>query len=156
MYSWVVNSTHVCDAMMHLLHNPLRYVNSISKAESCGAQNVEIRETVFPAQSDHLAFHGEAQIPVYVATRNIEVGEELLVDYGGNYFRMRNPRFATYECHTHPLAVAATRGDERAVVRLPALPASYTQYTYGVSYRQGRRVARRTGCCKQRRACHGH
>ena len=53
------------------------YVNSIASFETCGGQNVRMELNV----------RGHAGI-VYVATKDIEPGGELLTNYGRDYFKM--------------------------------------------------------------------
>ena len=66
-YSWKVNATHRCVAeQTH--KNPCRYVNSVSALESCTRQNV----AVVGDDMSSGVFYG--------ATRDIAIGEELLVD----------------------------------------------------------------------------
>ena len=105
-YVWALNSTHGCDAKMNRLHNPLRYVNSIAALESCSRQNVGMHLT-------HQHAPDESPV-VYVATRRIEQGEELLVDYGAAYFRNRHT--IVYECDMAPVHLACSR---------PALDTAY-------------------------------
>jgi hypothetical protein len=103
--TWTLNSTHVCDAAVFPLHNPMRYVNSISSLETCGRQNAR------------MAIQASGKIH-YIATVPIAVGDELLVDYGAGYFKLASPRFASYECHMTPLCVASVQGNVSAVLQI--------------------------------------
>jgi len=104
-YVWGTNDTHLCDGEDIPNHNPLRYVNSISILETCDSQNVNPRVETGP--------YKPAESPLrYYAIRDIEVGEELFVDYGAGYFR--NPDLlmtASYECGMPRFHVACARGD---------------------------------------------
>eukprot|EP00966_Prymnesium_polylepis_P130410 3016132-Prymnesium_polylepis.1 len=39
LYSWTINSTHMCDGEAHRLANPMRYVNSVAGSSSCAMLN---------------------------------------------------------------------------------------------------------------------
>ena len=85
-YGWTLNATHICDGEPIRLHNPLRYVNSVAAEETCGRQNVAMRLAP-PGR------HRAVESPIeYVATRHIREGDELLVDYGERYFKVRSQR----------------------------------------------------------------
>ena len=102
-YDWELNSTTSCDGFSYLNRNPMRYVNSIAALDTCRMENVQV---VIGATVS------------YVATRLIRSGEELLVDYGAAYFKLRPNMLAVgarYECDASPLHLASMRGDEGAV-----------------------------------------
>ena len=103
--SWHLNATHLCDASHFAERNPMQFVNSISTLKTCGGENAR-RTSV---DGGRIA---------YIATRDIAKGEEILVDYGADYFRMHTPRYTDYECHTTPLCVASIRGNSTAVRQL--------------------------------------
>jgi hypothetical protein len=107
--SWSINKTHTCDGSRVPLNNPLLYVNSIAAEATCNLQNVKM---------DRLS-SGEV---VYVAIKEISRGEELLVDYGSLFFKMRRndgqSGRVVYECHMSRLSVASARGDVSLVTRL--------------------------------------
>ena len=63
-YVWDYNATHNCDAETLRLRNPMRYVNSVASADSCGRQNLQV----------HIDDGGIAPV-VYVATTDIQPGE---------------------------------------------------------------------------------
>ena len=42
-YAWRLNSSHYCDGYDQRQHNPMRYVNSVAKLETCSQQNIHIR-----------------------------------------------------------------------------------------------------------------
>eukprot|EP01052_Picozoa_sp_SAG31_P025703 SAG31_NODE_2271_length_6040_cov_3.379397_2_plen_556_part_00 len=107
-YTWVVNKTHTCNAEEILLRNPMRYVNSIASADLCSKQNIEMR---------HLPADSESPIG-YFATRNIQIGEELLVDYGEAFFNEKPALDVRYECKQPPLHLACMRAEVTAVKRL--------------------------------------
>ena len=77
--AWTVNATHDCDGggARFRLHNPVLYINSVSTKDTCLRKNVmeSIRDDGYIT---------------YVALRVIDVGEELLISYGHNYFRHSN------------------------------------------------------------------
>ena len=82
----------------------MRYVNSVSNLPTCDLQNV-----------DMILSPGKAgQSPVaYYASRSIQKGEELLVDYGEAYFKNMPKLLARvrYECKMSPLHLASARGN---------------------------------------------
>ena len=84
-YDWRFNATHNCDGEQVRRRNPLRYVNSVAALESCSQQNTQARFS---------SADGEPPV-VYIATRRIEMGEELFVDYGEDYFRNHLDFFRT-------------------------------------------------------------
>ena len=106
--TWRLNATHSCDGSVYPLHNPTLYANSIATLETCSKQNAATK--VLP---------GATGI-VYVATRDVEAGDEIFIDYGRLYFKLASSALPSmpYECHTTPLHVAASRGDLHAVMRL--------------------------------------
>jgi len=70
LYSWVINSTHKCDAEAVRLRNSMRYVNSVASSSSSPALNVVMR---IPRPSQ---ITGSALPYVeYVASRRISIGE---------------------------------------------------------------------------------
>ena len=75
--SWGINATHSCDGQSIPHNNPLMYVNSISTEDTCKRQNVEV------------SIRNDGHI-TYVALRAIDVGEELIVSYGHDYFKQVN------------------------------------------------------------------
>lgn len=90
-YSFAISATHACGAENITSRNPMRYVNSVAELPSCGRQNVQRR--LRPERPD-------APV-VYFATRDVAVGEELLLDYGEAYFKRRAelfPASVRYEC----------------------------------------------------------
>ena len=72
--SWEINATHSCDGQSIPHNNPLMYVNSISTEDTCNYENVEV------------SIRNDGRI-TYVALRAIDVGEELIVSYGHDYFK---------------------------------------------------------------------
>lgn len=94
-YTWNVNETHACDSISMPLYNPVMYINSIAAEGSCSRQNADL--SILPS--------GEL---FYVATKAVMEGEELLVDYGPNYFIDSG---TPYECHMTELHRASARGD---------------------------------------------
>ena len=120
--TWGVNRTHGCDASNYRnpRTNPMSYVNSVAAEETCGRQNVVMRG----AGHDGLA----ENVVLYVASRDIAAGEELLADYGPLYFLPYSIDFGFdsqgvpirpfYECGIPSLHKAAARGDTRAAVSL--------------------------------------
>ena len=93
LYSVTLNATHACDAEAISPHNPMRYVNSVAALDTCGRLNVEIR----------IAAAGDSgsDAVTYVATRALEAGEELVADYGEEYFKINGAMVAAgvvYEC----------------------------------------------------------
>ena len=92
LYSVALNATHACDAEAIPLRNPMRYVNSVAALDTCGRLNVEIRIEKTDA---------DANAVTYVATRALEAGEELIADYGEEYFKINGAMVAAgvvYEC----------------------------------------------------------
>ena len=67
-----VSSSHFCDAKPLVKRNPMRYVNSVAARCTCNSQNVAMARS---KDSDTSPIS-------YVATRDIEIGEELLTSYG--------------------------------------------------------------------------
>ena len=107
--SWIMNNTHSCDGSMFPLNNPALYANSIAGLGTCGRRNAKTE-----VSSDSLGVW-------YVATTDIKAGDEILNDYGREYFKMSsNPQLTrvAYECNMLPLTVAASCGDLREVKRL--------------------------------------
>ena len=82
-YGWNINATHVCDAEPIRVNNPLRYVNSVAAEETCDRQNVAMR--LGPRDRDS----GSPTVE-YFTTGRIHEGDELLVDYGERYFKVRS------------------------------------------------------------------
>jgi ankyrin repeat protein len=73
------------------------YVNSISTEDTCKHQNVEV------------SIRNDGRI-TYVALRAIDVGEELIVSYGHDYFSGAN--YTRFECGSmSSIAIAAARGN---------------------------------------------
>lgn len=116
--SWHINDTHSCDGHMLPLNNPIVYVNSIAAEDSCGRQNAA--KSTLPS--------GEV---VYIATKAVLVGEEILVDYGHQFFLPEATAGSsaagynhdadfhlTYQCNMSPLRVAGSRKDWTDVERL--------------------------------------
>ena len=102
--SWGMNETHSCDASMFPLRNPMLYVNSVASAETCGRQNVKVEKrngSVF-----------------YFATEAIREGDEILISYGREYFKLASPPIASFECGMLQLNIASAQGDLTAVHRL--------------------------------------
>ena len=85
LYAWTLNSTHVCDGEQHHLQNPMRYVNSVAHFSSCEKQNVRAPKGLRPGQLDSLS---------YVASRPIAAGDELITDYGEDYFKQSSAMVA--------------------------------------------------------------
>ena len=107
--SWTMNDTHGCDGSVFPLNNPALYANSIAGLSTCGRRNARTEDS---PDSPGLR---------YVATTDIKVGDEILNDYGRDYFkRSSNPKLTgvAYECNMLPLSVAASRGDLQEVKRL--------------------------------------
>ena len=102
--TWTLNSTHVCDGFPVALRNPIRYVNSVAAAETCALQNVKQEGSML----------GGGRV-VYVTTRAIEAGEEMVVNYGHKFFRDTN---ITYECNMPQLSIMAARGDAEGAQQL--------------------------------------
>ena len=75
-------------------------MNSISTEDTCQLQNVKV------------FIRNDGRI-TYVALRDIDVGEELIVSYGHGYFQHVN--YTRFECDMSAIAVAAARGDARRV-----------------------------------------
>jgi len=94
--SWGINATHICDGHSIPHNNPLMYVNSISTEDTCKFLNV--KEFI----------RNDGRI-TYVALRAIDVGEELIVSYGHDYFQQAN--YTRFECGMSAIAIAAARGD---------------------------------------------
>ena len=117
-YNWKYNSSHSCDAWPVRLRNPMRYVNSIASSSTCDSQNVKAR----PDQLTPVPARGLSYLP-YVAIRDISAGEEILVDYGQNYFDRPDLVAAglLYECGLPELHVACGRGDVDKVRHLLSL-----------------------------------
>ena len=89
---WMINKTHSCSGSAYPYNNPICYVNAIAQKETCHLQNVEAvisRDT------------GSINPVRYRATRTIEPGEELVVDYGWRYFNGKDT--PTYECKVRKL-----------------------------------------------------
>jgi ankyrin repeat protein len=103
-YMWSLNESHKCDADAIRLNNPMRYVNSVAAAESCGRQNVEMQPV-----------RGPDSPIAYVAVAAIVAGDELLVDYGEDFFKNKPAMGVRYECRLPPLHLASVRGDANAV-----------------------------------------
>ena len=106
--AWDVNATHRCDGAPFPLSNPLLYVNSAAAEDTCELQNVEV------------SIHNDGHTTriTYVASRAIDVGEELIVSYGHSYFR--TIEYTRFECGMSAIAVAAARGDSTRVRELVA------------------------------------
>ena len=125
-YSWGVNSSHGCDGEPIPLHNPMRYVNSIAARDTCASRNVKVRI----AQQ-----HQPGHSPItYVATRDIQIGEELLTDYGALYFKGSHKRFVAgqrHECGLSALHLACAKGDLESV---RALVSNSTVSSWGGLY----------------------
>jgi len=105
--SWSVNDTHACDASKApTTSNPMRYVNSVAAESTCGTQNLEIR-------------HEQDGNFYYFATKEIAIGDELVSDYGPNFWEpTKSPRKVRYECSTTPLHIAVARDDIAAATAL--------------------------------------
>ena len=106
VFSWFLNSTHSCDGEAHRFSNPMRYVNSIASLSTCSAQNVVVHP------DDRTA------TVTYAAMRRINVGEELIADYGEAYFKTSSVFGCSgvlYECDAPAMHVASGRGDLEAV-----------------------------------------
>ena len=104
VFSWFLNSTHACDGEAHRLGNPMRYVNSIASLRTCSAQNVVVHPD------------DRSATVTYTAVRHIDVGEELIVDYGEAYFKTSSVFGCSgilYECDAPAMHVASGRGDLR-------------------------------------------
>eukprot|EP00947_MAST-08B_sp_MAST-8B-sp1_P000570 g570.t1 len=108
--SWGINDTHVCDGAPYPRANPALYVNSIAAKHTCKMQNVagpppeyldwwanlgESGESSGTASNSSSSSGGGGSgggsnapsSPVYYrALRDIDVGEELFIDYGVDYF----------------------------------------------------------------------
>ena len=89
------------------LHNPMLYVNSIAAKDTCSLQNVKGAGYVRGGYN-------------YVATRGVAEGEELVVDYGADYFLVPDMvrHNVRYECGVTALSIASGRGDVTEVERL--------------------------------------
>jgi len=62
-YSWQLNSTHSCDGESIPLRNPMRYVNSVARLDTCDRQNLVV---------DIAQHHKHGKSPVrYIATRDM-------------------------------------------------------------------------------------
>merc|ERR1711865_1289348 len=90
---WMINKTHSCDGSAYPHNNPINYVNAIAQKETCHLQNME---AVISKDT------GSINPVRYRATRTIEPGEELVVDYGWRYFDRKDA--PTYECKVRKLA----------------------------------------------------
>ena len=102
--TWFVNGTHGCDGSKFPLRNPLLYANSVGAWPTCGRANAMTKP-----------MKGSKGVK-YVATRGIGAGDEILVNYGRDYFKTSERRISTvYECYMLPLNRAAARGDLAAV-----------------------------------------
>ena len=98
--SWGINATHSCDGQSIPQNNPLLYVNSISTEDTCKHQNVKAHSSASIRNDGYVT---------YVALRAIDVGEELIVSYGHDYFKQVN--YTRFECGMSSIAIAAARGD---------------------------------------------
>ena len=98
--SWGINATHSCDGQSIPQNNPLLYVNSISTEDTCKHQNVKAHSSASIRNDGYVT---------YVALRAIDVGEELIVSYGHDYFKQVN--YTRFECGMSAIAIAAARGD---------------------------------------------
>ena len=133
VYSWFLNSTHSCDGEAHRLRNPMRYVNSVASHASCGMQNVDV--------------HPDAQTATvtYVASRDIDAGEEIIVDYGEAYFKSSSELVAAgilYECDASAMHLASGRGDLDGVRGLLSGTASSGELVELVNQRSELELAR--------------
>ena len=106
LHTWKVNETHGCDGSKHTVRNPLLYVNSIAALGTCGRQNVEMALGENPGEAD-----GAPPTVLYIATRDIKPGAELITDYGHGYWSSLAASAASYECGLSPLQLASSRGD---------------------------------------------
>ena len=101
LYSVALNATHACDAEAIPLRNPMRYVNSVAALDTCGRLNVEIRIAEAGDSGSDGKTDADANAVTYVATRALEAGEELIADFGEEYFKINGAMVAAgvvYEC----------------------------------------------------------
>ena len=106
LHTWKVNETHGCDGSKHTVRNPLLYVNSIAALGTCGRQNVEMALGENLGEAD-----GAPPTVLYIATRDIQPGAELITDYGHGYWSSLAASSSSYECGLSPLQLASSRGD---------------------------------------------
>ena len=111
--AYVINATHSCDAAAVPKKNPLSYANSIAAKETCGKQNAAGNVIVTNKKKGGRGIAFIARVP-------IAAGDELLIDYGRDLFKVRplSKGLPAYECGMQELNQASARGDLAEVKRL--------------------------------------
>ena len=119
LYTWTVNASHKCDASQVKLHNPMRYVNSIGyPAWTCDVDDPAGGSGGSRSSQNARQVQASGSYPSYYATRPIEAGEEILVNYGRDYFNIRGGEdrlLPPFQCGMTELSRLSARGDLEGV-----------------------------------------